>query len=308
MNDGVDPDGAAAGGVGVVTDSTADLSLDLADRLGLRVVPMSVTINDTTYISRVSISDEQFYDMLDHATVLPTTAQPNPAWFEEAFADCVDDGLEAVVCFHVSRELSGTVSAAMRAAQDAGLRVEVVDSRQVGGGLALMALTAQRVARAGGSVAEVVAAAEAVRSNLVNVLLVDTLEYLRRGGRVSGARAMVGNVLKVKPILEVADGRVEPVERTRTFTRGLDRLVERVAESLDDQPADVIVTHALAPERAEELWALVRERIDVSSALTTVFGPVLGTHTGPGAVALAAAPAGDEPLLPPELADPQPTT
>lgn len=278
-------------GVGVVTDSTADLPLELADDVGLRVVPMSVSFRDQTFISRVTISDEEFYARLAEATQLPTTAQPSPAWFEEAYADCVDDGLNACVSLHVSRELSGTVAAARRAAQDVDLDVRVVDSRQVGGGLALMALAAQRIAAAGGSVEEVVGAAEQARAGLVNVMVVDTLENLRKGGRVSGTQALVGNVLQVKPILTVREGRIEPVDRARTFRRALDALVERVADGLGGAPADVIVTHALAPERADELLTRLRERVEVVSQLTTVFGPVLATHTGQGAVAVAATPA-----------------
>ena len=279
-----------AQGVGVVTDSTADLPLELADDVGLRVVPMSVSFRDETFISRVTISDDEFYARLAEATQLPTTAQPSPAWFEEAYADCVDDGLAACVSLHVSRELSGTVAAARRAAEDAEVDVHVVDSRQVGGGLALMALAAQRAASAGGSVEEVVAAAERARAGLVNAVVVDTLENLRKGGRVSGAQALVGNVLRVKPILTVRDGRIEPIERARTIRRGLDQLVDLVAEGLAGVPADVVVTHALAPERAEQLWERLRDRVEVASELTTVFGPVLGTHTGQGAVAVAATP------------------
>lgn len=280
-----------AAGVGVVTDSTADLPIELADEIGLRVVPMSVSFRDQTFISRVTISDDEFYARLREADQLPTTAQPSPAWFEEAYADCVDDGLDACVSLHVSRELSGTVAAARRAAQDVDLDVRVVDSRQVGGGLALMALAAQRVATAGGSVDEVVAAAERARAGLANYVVVHTLENLRKGGRLSGAQALVGNVLRVKPILTLRDGRIEPVERARTITRALDHLVDRVAEHLDGVPADVVVTHALAPERAAQLLDRLRERITVASELTTVFGPVLGTHTGQGAVAVAATPA-----------------
>lgn len=280
-------------GVAVVTDSTADLPIDLADDIGLRVVPMSVSFRDQTYISRVTISDAEFYERLRTATQLPTTAQPSPAWFEEAYADCVDEGLAAVVSLHVSRELSGTVAAARRAAQDAELEVQVVDSRQVGGGLALMALAAHRVAAAGGSVEEVVAAAERARAGLANYVVVDTLENLRKGGRVSGAQALVGNVLQVKPILTVRDGRIEPVDRARTIKRGIDQIVELVAQRLDGTPADVVVTHALAPDRAEQLWERLRDRITVVSELTTVFGPVLGTHTGQGAVAVAATPVDD---------------
>lgn len=276
--------------VGVVTDSTADLPLDLADDIGLRIVPMTVSFRDQTFISRVTITDDEFYARLRTATTLPTTAQPNPAWFHEAYQDCLDDGLAACVSLHVSRELSGTVAAARRAAEATSLDVRVVDSRQVGGGLALMALAAQRHASEGGSVEDVLAAAERTRAALLSFVVVDTLENLKRGGRLSGAQVLVGNVLQVKPILTVREGRIEPVERARTFSRAMDRIVELVATGLAGRPAEVVVTHALAPDRAEDLWARLRERIEVASELTTVFGPVLGTHTGQGAVAVAAVP------------------
>lgn len=275
-------------GVAVVTDSTADLPLDLADERGLRVVPMSVTFGDETFVSRVTITPREFYDKLATAKVLPTTAQPAPAWFEQAYLDCADDEHPAVVSIHVSKELSGTVQLARRMAEEAPIPVAVMDSRQVGGGLALMVLAAQRAAERGGSVEDVLAAAERVRNGLINNVVVDVLDNLRKGGRVTGAQAAFGTVLKVKPILTVRDGRVEVADRARTMTKALDRIVDIVADHVGDEPADVVVTHALAPERAEELWGRLRERIEVARSLTTVFGPVLGTHTGQGAVAVAA--------------------
>lgn len=275
-------------GVAVVTDSTADLPADLADERGLRVVPMSVTFGDETFVSRVTITPEQFYAKLQDAKVLPTTAQPAPAWFEQAYLDCADDEHLAAVSIHVSKELSGTVSLARRMAEEAPIPVAVVDSRQVGGGLALMVLAAQRAAERGGSVEDVLEAAERVRKGLINHVVVDVLDNLRKSGRVTGTQAVFGTVLKVKPILAVRDGRVEVHDRARTMTKALDRIVDVVAEHIGDQSADVVVTHALAPDRAEELWGRLKERIEIARSLTTLFGPVLGTHTGPGAVAVAA--------------------
>lgn len=275
-------------GVAVVTDSTADLPLDLADERGLRVVPMSVTFGDETFVSQVTMTSEQFYAKLRDAKVLPTTAQPAPAWFEQAYLDCADHEHPAAVSIHVSKELSGTLSLARRMAEQAPIPVAVVDSRQVGGGLALMALAAQRAAERGGSVEDVLEAAEQVRKGLVNRVVVDVLDNLRKSGRVTGTQAVFGTVLKVKPILAVRDGRVEVGDRARTMTKALDRIVDVVTDHIGDEPADVVVTHALAPDRAEELWGRLKERIEVARSLTTVFGPVLGTHTGPGAVAVAA--------------------
>jgi DegV family protein with EDD domain len=281
------------GGVAVVTDSTADLPRDLAEELGIRVVPLSVTFGTETFISGVTIDHEGFYERLGTSDRLPTTSQPTPAWFEEAYADCVDDGLDAAVSLHVSSALSGTVALARARAGEAGLPVEVVDSRLVGGSLGLAVLAAHRVAEAGGDVADVVAAAERVRSRVTSLLVVDTLDYLKRGGRLTGAQALMGSMLRVKPLLHLADGRVEVLERARTWTRALDRLADLVAEVGAEGPVDVVVTHAVAKERADEVWERLDGRVEIGRRLEAKIGPIVGTHVGPGAVGVAALPAGD---------------
>ena len=277
--------------VAVVTDSTADLPADLAEVLGLRIVPLSVSFGDETFISRITISDRDFYGRLASADELPTTSQPAPAWFEEAYGDAVDDEATAIVSLHVSGALSGTCDLARAIGGDAPVPVEVVDSRQVSGGLALQVLAAHRVALEGGDVPDVVAAAAAVQEATCSFLVVDTLDHLRKGGRLSPAQATVGNVLRVKPVLGVVDGAVELLERTRTWGRALDRMVELVAASVGPEPAHVVVAHALAPDRAAELRGRLEARLEVAERLDVVMGPVVGTHVGPGAVAVAACPA-----------------
>jgi DegV family protein with EDD domain len=269
-------------GVAVVTDSTADLPADLAEVLGLRIVPLSVQFGEESFISRITITDAQFYERLASSDELPTTSQPAPAWFEEAFGDAVDDEVDAIVSLHVSAALSGTCDLAR----------SVGDSRQVSGGLALQVLAAHRVALAGGDVPDVVAAAAAVREATCSFLVVDTLDHLRKGGRLSSTQATVGNVLRVKPVLGVVDGEVELLERTRTWGRALDRMVELVAGTVGPEPAHVVVAHALAPERAAELRERLEAEVDVAERLDVVMGPIVGTHVGPGAVAVAACPAG----------------
>lgn len=283
------------GGVAVVTDSAADLSLELAEGRDLRVVPMSVAFGSDVRISGVTISDEEFYARLGTAQALPTTSQPAPPWFEEAYADAADAGADAIVSIHVSGALSGTVGLARRVADSAALPVEVVDSRQVSGGQALMVLAAQRAAAAGGGVPDVLRAAHRVRDDLESLVVVDTLDYLKKGGRVSGLQALVGSVLRVKPVLGVRDGRVEVVERTRTWSRARDRLVEHAVDHLRGRPAHAVVTHALAPDRAADLLDHLDERAEISDSLTMRIGPIIGTHTGPGAVALAVSGATDGP-------------
>ncbi len=277
--------------VAVVTDSTCDLPRDLAETLGIRVVPLSVSFGEREVFSRVSVTDEEFYAELEASDELLTTSQPVAGWFEEAWADARDAGHEAVVSLHLSDELSGTGQRARTLAPAAPLPVTVIDSRQVSGGLALQVLAAVRVAGDGGSVEEVVAAAAEVRQHTVSLLVVDTLTYLRRGGRLSTSQAVIGAALRMRPLLGVQAGRIELLDRERTWSRAIDRLVERAATAATDGPQHAVVAHALAPERAQEVLAAVRERVEVVEHLEVVVGPVVGTHTGPGAVGVALAPA-----------------
>ncbi len=283
--------------VAVVTDSTADLPRDLVEEIGLRVVPLSVAFGDRTEISGVTLQPEDFYERLAASPRMPTTSQPSPAWFEEAYADCADDGHQAIVSVHCSAALSGTVSLARDRAKQAALPVEVIDTKLVGGALGLAALAAHRVAEAGGSVAQVRSAVERVRTQALGLLVVDTLEYLRRGGRLTGAQARVGTALKVKPLLHLTpDGRVEVRERTRTWARAMDRCVALVREVAAGRPVDVVVVHALAPERAEELWQRLGAQVQIETRLETLIGPIVGTHVGPGAIGVAAVPAERRPF------------
>jgi len=279
--------------VAVVTDSTCDLPTELVESVGLRVVPLSVTFGDETLIAGVQLSPAAFYARLAASETLPTTSQPAPAWLEEAYADCADDGYTHVVSLHCSAALSGTVALARDRARQAEVDVEVVDTRLVGGALGAAALAAHRVAEAGGSPAEVIAAADRVRAEAASLIVVDTLDHLRRGGRLTGAQAAIGSALKVKPILHLtADGRVEVRERTRTWARALERVGVLAAEAANGRRVDVIVAHAVAPLRAEQLWAVVERHVELGRRLETLIGPVVGSHVGPGAVGLVVVPTG----------------
>ncbi len=283
------------GGVAVVTDSTADLPRDLVESAGIRVVPLSVAFGTETFMSGITIDPPTFYDRLVSSPGLPTTSQPAPAWFEEAYADCIDDGLDAVVSVHCSGALSGTVDLARDRARRAELPVEVVDSRLVSGALGLVVLAGHRVAERGGSQREVVAAVERVRDQVTSLVVVDTLDYLKRGGRLTGAQALVGRALQVKPVLHVTDGRVEVRERTRTWSRAIERLASVAEEVADGRPVDVVVAHAVAEDRAAEVWRALEGRVAIGERLETLMGPVVGTHVGPGAVGVAFAPSAATP-------------
>lgn len=279
--------------VAVVTDSTCDLPRDLVERLGLRVVPLSVTFGDESFVAGVTLETEEFYARLASAPVPPTTSQPGPAWFDEAYADCLDDGCDRVVSLHCSAALSGTVAAARARAASAPIPVDVVDTRLVGGSLGLVALAAHKVAVAGGSAAEVLAEAERVRRGVCSLIVVDTLDHLRRGGRLSGPQAALGAALRVKPLLRVTEeGGVEVAERIRTWSRALDRVVELAEEAAHGREVDLVVVHGLAPERAADLRSRLVQRLQVRDELEALIGPVVGAHVGPGAVGAAVVPIG----------------
>lgn len=277
--------------VAVVTDSTTDLDQAMAEAEGLRVVPMSVTFGTESFISGVTLQAEEFYERLEAASALPTTAQPNPNWFLEAWQDAADEGLEAVVSLHLSHQLSGTVAQARRLAPSAALPVTVVDSRQVGGGLALMALAGARTAATGATSSEVVTAARRVGDRVVNRVVVDTMDNLRRGGRVSGTMALVGKALRVKPVLGISGGTLQPMSRARTSSRAFEAIATTLSDEFGEVPLAVVVTHAVAPDKAEQALEILEDHLDVARHHVQVFGPVLGTHAGPGAVAVAAVPA-----------------
>lgn len=278
--------------VAVVTDSTADLPPELVESLGLRVVPLSVTFGDVSLVAGVTLSPDEFYERLARTDRIPTTSQPAPVWFEEAYADCVDDGFEAIVSLHCSSALSGTVRLARDRAARVPIPVEVVDSRLVGGSLGLAAVAAHQAAQAGGSVAEVVAAAEGIRRAASSLIVVDSLEHLRRGGRLTGTQAALGTALRVKPILQLTDeGRVEVLERTRTWRRAMDRVVELAVQEAAGRSVDAVVVHAVAGDRADELLARLEEHLELRVVHRALIGPIVGTHVGPGAVGVAIVPA-----------------
>lgn len=273
--------------VAVVTDSTADIPQDVAEERGLRVVPMTVTFGDDDHISGVTLDADVFYGLLAASETLPTTSQPNPAWFEEAYADAADEGADAVVSVHISSELSGTCGLAGRVASDASLPVTVVDSRHAGGSLALAVFAALRAAERGADPDEVAEAARSVAAQTALYFVVDDLEYLKRGGRLTGAQKLLGSVLRVKPVLTIDDGRVVPQEKVRTWKRAIERLGELAGDYAGGEAVDVIVTHAVAGERAADVWLALDGRIGIRDRLETTIGPVVGTHIGPGAVGVA---------------------
>ncbi len=280
-----------AGRVAVVTDSTAYLPDGLAD--GVTVVPLQVVLDGRSLADGVEVSSADVAAAL-HAGRPVTTSRPAPAVLAAAYRGLAERGATGVVSVHLSADLSGTADAARVAAgQVAGdVPVRVVDSRSLGMGLGFAVLAAARAARDGAPAERVAETAARVALSGHAWFYVDTLDHLRRGGRIGAAAAMLGSALAVKPLLELVDGRIEPRERVRTSARALARLVELVAGASGRRTVDVAVHHLDAPARAQEVADRLRAVLPGLRDLHVVeVGAVVGAHVGPGMVAVVAVPA-----------------
>lgn len=271
--------------VAIVTDSASDLSPDEAAAAGITVVPLYVTFGDRQFVAGVDLSTEQFWaELTKPGAPFPKTAAASPGAFRDAFERLLADGAEEVVYVGVGAKLSATVGSAKVAREmlaDAAARIHIVDSASASMGVTLLANLAVAQAAAGRSGAEIVEMLERRRRDIVLFVALDTLEYLKRGGRISPARAAIGGVLSIKPIITIEDGVVDTADRPRTRSKARARLIEL----LTAQPAqEVAVLHGQADDVegfADELataWGFPRERMTV-----TLVGASVGPHVGPGA-------------------------
>jgi len=280
------------GKVAVVTDSTAYLPEQLLRKYAISVVPVSVVIGG-------SVRDETDVTADDIAAALSnwtpvTTSRPAPQRFADTYQALAESGHDAIVSLHLSGELSATGESAAIAAANAPVPVTVIDSRTIGMALGYAVITAAQVADSGADVRSVAAAAQRRLDATTILFYVDTLEYLRRGGRIGKAGALVGSALSVKPLLHVADGRVETLEKVRTRTRALARLQDTAVEAAAASGArqvDLAVHHLSNPDAAQDLAASLQERIPSSrEVLLLEIGAVAGAHVGPGTIAVVVAP------------------
>ena len=281
-------------GTVIVTDSTASLPAEVAQAHGIRVVPLQVVIGARVLDEGPDGATPEVVAQALRDFVPVSTSRPAPALFAELYRSLEAEGFEEIVSIHLSGEMSGTFESAQLAALEVDLPVHVVDSGQVGIATGFAALTAADVLQAGGTAQQAAEAALARGEAATSLFYVDTLEYLRRGGRIGAAAAIFGSALSVKPLLEIAGGKVVPRERVRTASRALARLAELAVEAAGDRPVDVCVSHLANAGRAEELAAALTERLaeglEGREVMCGELGAVLGAHVGPGMVAVCVAP------------------
>ncbi len=281
----------AARRIAVVTDSTASLDPADAEREGITVVPLKLVIGANTYTEGVDATSEDVAAALKDFVPV-STSRPTPEEFSAVYARLADEGHDAIVSVHLSARISGTFESAQLAAREASVPVMCVDSRQVGLATGFAAGRAARVASDGGDETAAVGAALAAAESSTVLIYVDTLEYLRRGGRVGAASALIGSALAVKPLLALEDGAVVPLERVRTTGRAVARLEALTVEAAEAAEVgyDIGVQHLANPELATQVAgrlasALGRDRVPVNEV-----GAVIGAHVGPGMLAVTVTP------------------
>ena len=266
--------------VRIVTDSASDLSDAEATELGIEVVPLSIRFGDEEYTDRVDLTVGEFYRKMDELDVLPETAAPSPGAFEQAFRTLAADGADAIVCINLSLALSATGQAAQAAAKAVADDIEVhcVDSKSITAGLGTMVLAAAQAARDGADAQEVIALIEDMQPRTRVLGVLDTLDNLKKGGRIGGAQAMLGTMLSIKPCLDLSSGEVEEAGRQRTRKKAAAWLRSVVQEAGDISQLAVI--HGKAPD-ADDFVESLTEFIPRDQIRVSELGAVIGTHGGP---------------------------
>lgn len=268
--------------VAIITDGASSLTPAMGKEYGLHVVPVYVTFTDKTYKSGVDLDAAEFYRLLRASKKLPTTAQPTAQDFVDLATKLAED-VDEIIIVVVSHHMSATLQSALMAQQQfSTIPIHVIDSESVSLGLGMMAIAAARAAVIGQDAQQVVQLLERIKQNINIIFTVDTLEYLHKGGRIGGATAFLGSALKIKPILYVKEGRIEPLERQRTRKRAVARLLELVEEKVGTSETHFAIMHCDAGEEARELSEQIKAKFKCAELIIAEAGSVIGTHAGPG--------------------------
>ena len=276
--------------VAIVTDSTAYIPTDLVKKYNITVAPQILIWGDKTYEDGVDIQPDEFYRQLKTAKVMPSTSQVSPATMQALFNQLIEKGHD-VLAILISAKLSGTIQSSLQAREALAKvqeKIEIVDSNSTAMALGFHVLQAARAAAEGAKLAECKALAEKARAYTGVYFAVDTLEFLHRGGRIGGATRFLGSALNLKPILALQDGRIEAIDRVRTKSKALDRVLELIVEATKGKtPIRIATLHANAPQEARELLEKVNKILNATENIFSEVSPVIGTHAGPGTVGLA---------------------
>lgn len=272
--------------VKVVTDSSADLPDQLAEELGITVVPIYVRFGEEVYLDRVSISEDEFYERLTHDPVHPSTTQPGPQDFLEVYRK-LSPKADGIVSIHISSKLSGTCNSALMAKEmmETECPIEVIDTQSVSMGLGLIVIAAATMAEAGEGMDKIVEEIKQAIPQIHLLAMFDTLKYLLLGGRIGKAKALLGSILNVKPMASLKDGEVVPAGQARSRAKGMDKLFDFVENAADIQ--DLAVVYNTIPDEAQNLAERIGSVFDRKKIKIARIGPALGVHMGPGMLVVA---------------------
>lgn len=276
--------------IAVVTDSTAYIPKELSNGYQIHTIPLQVIWGEESYRDGIDIQPLEFYTRLQTAKVMPSTSQPSPEAFRQVYQTLLDQDY-TVLSIHISQKLSGTLDSAYQARDMIGSdRIVIIDSTATSMALGFPVLEVARAVKNGAGLEELKALAEKAVKTTGVLFVVSTLEFLHRGGRIGGAQAFLGTALGLKPILELRDGRIEPIEKIRTMAKATDRLLDLLVDRIGHRrPIRLATLHANAPELAAELLEKACQRFnpgDIKEAFSTDVSPVVGTHSGPGTVGI----------------------
>jgi DegV family protein with EDD domain len=274
--------------IAIVTDSTAYIPKDLLEQYPVWVLPQILVWGEANYRDGIDIQPDEFYTKLSRSTTTPTTSQVTIGGFKNLFDELLSQDYQ-ILNILISAKLSGTIESATQAKEMfSGKPIEIVDSYSTAMALGFQVLAVARAVVEGASLEDCKALAEQARHHTGVIFAVDTLEFLHRGGRIGGGARFLGTALNIKPILELRDGRVEPLERVRTRRKSLARVVELIEERIGDrQPIRLAALHANSPEDARWLMEEAIKRLKAEETVYSDVSPVVGTHAGPGTVGLA---------------------
>ena len=280
--------------IAIVTDSTCDIPIELRQEYQIKVVPLTIVWGEEQFRDGVDLDPEDFYQRLKKDPEIPTTSQPTPGEMQAAYEEVIKNGAEEIVVLTISSAMSGTYESACRAGKIVNVPVHVHDSRSNSMSLGWQVLAAARVREKGGDVQAMLEAADQARQKMVYLISLDTLKFLHKGGRIGGASHFIGNLLNLKPQISVnhQTGEVEGGRRSRTRKKALKELYQDFLNSIDSiENLRVAVLHNAALDAAEELVEKIRDDLDPEEIILSIVSPILGVHTGPGAVAICGYPA-----------------
>ncbi len=270
----------------IVTDSSADLPAQLAEELGITVVPLYVRFGNEVYRDQIDISADEFYQRLQHDPVHPSTTQPSPQDFTDVYQKLALEA-DGIVSIHISAKLSGTCNSALQGKKmiEEGCPIEVIDSQTLTMGLGMISIAAAKVANAGGDIQQVVEEVKQMIPRIHLLFTLDTLKYLALGGRIGKAKALLGAVLNVKPILAIKEGEVVPAGQVRSRSKGIGRLFDFVQSTSNVQ--DLAIIYNTTPDEAQTLIERIAPIFAKEKIVIARLGPLLGVHAGPGALVIA---------------------